>query len=468
MTTDSPSREGSPPPLLAWYGDDFTGSTDVLEALALQGIEAVLAPNPGAVGAACRHLPGAQAVGIAGLSRSMAPADMTAELEPAFRALAALQPEILHYKVCSTFDSSPSVGSIGHALEVGRSVTGAVYHPLMVAAPRLRRYVAFGNLFATVDGVTYRLDRHPTMSRHPVTPMQEADLRLHLSRQTTLPVANADLHQIHAGPDHLRRFTEEWMGSVPAGGVLLFDGLQESDLEAAGRILWSLREDLGRLVVGSSGVEWALGAAWRREGVIGLPPQPRSPGPVAALLVVSGSASPATAGQIAWAEAQGYGVEKLDLPLLLDPGGAGEEYGALLTRVAESLDRGCSTVLCSARGPTDPAISETRARFPGWDPAALAQEVGKVLGRILRDLVDRTPRVRVCVCGGDTSGWVSRALGIEALTFVAPLTPGSPFCLAHRGAGHSSLEIVLKGGQNGSNAFFESVRLGRPEFTPRV
>jgi hypothetical protein len=43
------------------------------------------------------------------------------------------------------------------------------------------RYQAFGNLFATVEGTAYRLDRHPTMSRHPVTPMTEADLRLHLS-----------------------------------------------------------------------------------------------------------------------------------------------------------------------------------------------------------------------------------------------------------------------------------------------
>ena len=57
------------------------------------------------------------------------------------------------------------------------------WSPMIVGAPRLARYQVFGNLFAAVDGVGYRLDRHPTMSRHPVTPMDEADLRVHLRRR---------------------------------------------------------------------------------------------------------------------------------------------------------------------------------------------------------------------------------------------------------------------------------------------
>jgi 3-oxoisoapionate kinase len=60
--------------------------------------------------------------------------------------------------------------------------------PLVVGAPQLKRYTAFGHLFAGYQGQTYRIDRHPVMSRHPVTPMDEADLRIHLARQTDLPV----------------------------------------------------------------------------------------------------------------------------------------------------------------------------------------------------------------------------------------------------------------------------------------
>ena len=36
------SKDPAARPLYTWYGDDFTGSTDVLEALALHGVKAVL------------------------------------------------------------------------------------------------------------------------------------------------------------------------------------------------------------------------------------------------------------------------------------------------------------------------------------------------------------------------------------------------------------------------------------------
>ena len=51
--------------LYAYYGDDFTGSTDVLESLAEGGVEAVLflvPPTPDHLG----RFPKARAVGLAG------------------------------------------------------------------------------------------------------------------------------------------------------------------------------------------------------------------------------------------------------------------------------------------------------------------------------------------------------------------------------------------------------------------
>ena len=33
---------------------------------------------------------------------------------------------------------------------------------------------------------------------------------------------------------------------------------------------------------------------------------------------------------------------------------------------------------------------------------------------------------RLCIAGGDTSSYAARALGIEALEMIAPLTPGAP------------------------------------------
>ena len=107
---------------------------------------------------------------------------MNRNLPAIFRAMRALGAPVNHYKVCSTFDSSPGVGSIGRAMELGRAVFRSRQSvPVVVGAPHLGRAVVFGNLFAEADGAWYRIDRHPTMRRHPVTPMTEADLRLHLA-----------------------------------------------------------------------------------------------------------------------------------------------------------------------------------------------------------------------------------------------------------------------------------------------
>lgn len=65
--------------------------------------------------------------------------------------------------------------------------------------------------------------------------------------------------------------------------------------------------------------------------------------------------------------------------------------------------------------------------------------------------------IRVAVAGGDTSGTVTRALGITALQIAAPISPGAPLCygLLRRGG---RIEIALKGGQMGADDFFCRVR----------
>src|SRR4051794_36404109 len=94
-------------PLLSFYGDDFTGSSAVLEVLTFAGVPSMMFLEPPGPGALARY-PGLRAVGIAGVSRSQDPAWMDAHLAGAFRALAAIGAPVAHYKVCSTFDSSPT------------------------------------------------------------------------------------------------------------------------------------------------------------------------------------------------------------------------------------------------------------------------------------------------------------------------------------------------------------------------
>ncbi len=254
-------------PLIAFYGDDLTGSTDVMESLSMRGIETVLFTDL-PTDAQLARFPDARAIGIAGTSRSETPAWMDANLPGVFEWLKARGAAITHYKICSTFDSSPAIGSIGRAAEIGRRVFGDRPVPLVVGAPQLKRWTAFGNLFAAYRGETFRIDRHPVMSRHPVTPMREADLRLHLAEQTPLPVALLDTVALLADDADAR--IDAILAHDP--GLVLIDVLDAATQSAAGRQLARLAEAGCRFAVGSSGVEYALAAHWATIGRLAGPP----------------------------------------------------------------------------------------------------------------------------------------------------------------------------------------------------
>lgn len=448
--------------LLTFYGDDFTGSTDAMEGLALNGVPTALFLEPPTAAQLQGRFADLRAVGVAGVSRSLSPDAMTDELRPALAALKALAAPLTHYKVCSTFDSSPLVGSIGRATDIGWEVFKPPVVPLVVGAPSLRRYVAFGNLFATVDETTYRLDRHPTMRHHPITPMHESDLRLHLAQQTD---KNIDLLDVRHLAGDTATIDRHFRALVDDGAeVILFDTLDEAHLLTIGRLLWSLRDEGPLFVVGSSGVEYALTAYWHAAGVVEKPPLPGSAGPVDQIVVMSGSASPVSAAQIDWAREHGFHALRLDSAALVNPDRVGHEREAVVAAALRVLASGQSLVLYSAQGPDDPAIAATRDQLEslGLDPNSAGQRLATQQGLILREVLARYPVIRrVCVAGGDTCSHATRQLDIYALEMVAPLAPGGPLC---RASAHTprfdGLEIVLKGGQVGAADYYGLILQG--------
>lgn len=92
--------------LLAYYGDDFTGSTDVMEAFTAAGVPTVLFLRP-PTAAWLARFPEVRCIGLAGQSRGRSPEWMARELPSAFASLAALNAPILQYKVCSTLTHRP-------------------------------------------------------------------------------------------------------------------------------------------------------------------------------------------------------------------------------------------------------------------------------------------------------------------------------------------------------------------------
>jgi uncharacterized protein YgbK (DUF1537 family) len=387
---------------------------------------------------------------------------MDQELPAAFEALGRLGAPLVHYKVCSTFDSSPTVGSIGHAIDIGCEVLDPPFVPLAVGVPILKRFVVFGNHFSTVGDETFRLDRHPSMSRHPVTPMHESDLRRHLASQTRKEVGLIDVRHLAEPREAIASRVKRLLADGKR--IILFDTLDDAHLLTVGQTLWAHRDDRPLLVVGSSGVEYALVACWRVLGVIGPPRSFTSPGSVDQLLVMSGSAARETAAQIEWARGNGFRAMRLDTPALIDPATTRVARERAVAGALEHLDSGSSVVVFSAEGPDDPAIAETKARASavGLDPDSTGRQLAVAAGRILRTLLEETGLRRVCTVGGDTCGHVTRQLGIYALELRMPLAPAAPLCRASAdNARMDGLEIAMKGGQIGAPDYFRAVQQGQ-------
>jgi uncharacterized protein YgbK (DUF1537 family) len=144
-------------PIFSFYGDDFMGSTDVLDVLARNGVRGVLFLHPPDA-AELKGFASCRAVGIAGESRSQSPEWMRSALPAVFESLRQIGAPIVQYKVCPAFDSSPEAGSVGCALEIGQDVLAVPFVPVAPAAPVLRRYAVFGNLFAADGDEIYRTD----------------------------------------------------------------------------------------------------------------------------------------------------------------------------------------------------------------------------------------------------------------------------------------------------------------------
>ncbi len=399
---------------------------------------------------------------MAGIARSLASASIEAEIRPVLEGFAKLDCELIQYKICSTFDSSPQTGSFGPAISLARELFGAVGLPVLPAQPEFGRYTVFGNHFARAGRETFRLDRHPTMSRHPSTPIDEADLRRFLELQVDGPVALFDLVTLHGGDEEAQlAHLAQLRAARPV--AIVFDAVENDDLIRVARLL--LRDASQRrlesgtpaarmpiVALGSGGLGYGFGAAFTAD----VPPRaiPAGLPAVEKLLVVSGSCAPQTAEQIRWALEHGWRGVRVD-PFAVDTEKR-RGHDALvnllnaevMTMLAKS-ERG--VVVYSALGPSDSNSA---------DGASLASVLGECLGQIVGHVFEKTGLRRAIVSGGDTSGYATRALGAESLEIIVPLVPAGALCrLSSSGRPHvDGAEIMLKGGQVGNRELFEVVR----------
>lgn len=435
-------------PLFGWYGDDFTGATDTLAVLALAGLRSMLfmgVPSSEALIAAGPL----DAVGIAGAARAMPPDAMQSEMSAVGRFFQQVAPPVLHYKVCSTFDSAPHVGNIACGIQTLHPFVDNRWVPIVGGQPSLGRYCAFSNLFAAAGtgGTVHRIDRHPTMRQHPVTPMAEADLRLHLALQGLEGITALHYPQYDNPPDTLDTAVRALLDSeldseAPKQAMVptLLDLTTQSQLATLGRLLWQRSQQARLLAVGSSAVAQALVAYWAKPVPTDLSTLAPADGPVFAW---AGSLSPLTAAQVQ--AATDYQRLPVDAQRLAnDPA----YVQTLQDTICAGLQSGRHVLAYT--GPTDGKATHITSA------ANVAQASADLVARVVQAQTDHgTPLRRIGIAGGDTSSHAVQALQLWGLSYKATLCPGVTLSRAHSpNPARHGLELMLKGGQMGGTDLF--------------
>lgn len=415
--------------LLGCVADDFTGATDLANVLTRGGMSCVQLNGLAALtDTAAKRVTHADAVVVALKSRSIRAADA---VEQSLQALDWLQSQgcqKFFFKYCSTFDSTDD-GNIGPVAEAMMGALGTPFSIACPAAPENGRTIYQGHLF--VNGV---LLNETGMRHHPITPMTDANLVRVLARQTSREVGLIGTESVKDGAQAVA----ERIKTLQADGVELAiaDAIAEADLH-------TLAEGTAELplLTGGSGLAVGLPDLFRKSGQMDERTAPLSWPAEGYGAVISGSCSQATNGQVA-VMAQTHAAHALS-PAALAKDAAGEVARAVDFVVSNRADG--PALIYSTAPPEE--LADVQAKL-GQDEAS--QLIETAMGDIARQLVDGGV-TRLVVAGGETSGAVVTALGLDTLAIGPEIDPGVPWTLS---LGDPALALALKSGNFGGPDFF--------------
>ncbi|MFN4141375.1 3-oxo-tetronate kinase [Aestuariivirga sp.] len=410
--------------ILGCIADDFTGATDLANTLTRRGMHTVQTigiPKGGA--------PEADAVVVALKSRTIPAAEAVAQSLAACRWLKANGARQIFFKYCSTFDSTDE-GNIGPVADALLDELQSGFTIACPAFPENGRTIYMGHLFVGGD-----LLSDSTMRNHPLTPMRDSNLVRVLGRQTKHRVGLVPYRAVRLGAPAIA----EAYAKLEAEGVrhAIVDALEDRDLENIGAASSALP-----LITGGSGVAIGLPDSYRlarlirrREGAAALT---KAGGPG---VVLSGSCSAATLAQVERFAAKHPAMAIDPAALAADPE---KTVSDLLRWAAEKLKTGPALIYASA--PPE-KVSAIQAQF-GREKAG--EMIEHAIARLAGGLASAGVR-RFVIAGGETSGAVVSALGVEALEIGPQIAPGVPACLSY---GTPRYALALKSGNFGGPDFF--------------
>ena len=412
--------------LIGAVADDITGATDLSLMLSREGLRTVQIiglPTEG------QTFPQADAIVIALKSRSIPAEEAVAMSVAAAQALLGAGAEQILFKYCSTFDSTDA-GNIGPVAEALLALTGAHLTIACPSFPAAGRTTYKGHLF-----VNDALLSDSPLKDHPLNPMHDANLVRVLGRQTKLPVGLVPISTIWKGEAAVR---EAFAAQLAAGKrILIVDTLQDEDL----RIIGAACSDMA-LVTGGSGIALGLAANFVKAGKVAVRASAaKMQAPLGRAVVLAGSCSVATRGQIAAAQAAGLATLALDVDALA----AGRQTPQALADWALAQPAASVPVIYSSAEPA--ALQAIQARIGQHASGALVEGALALVAQILAG----AGFSRFLIAGGETSGAVVTALGVTMLEIGPEIAPGVPWT---RSIGTPDLALALKSGNFGAEDFF--------------
>ncbi len=412
------------PTFLGCIADDFTGATDLAGLLARSGVQVSLR-----IGVPQTAPADAAAVEVIALKCRTAPvAEAVAESRAALDWLRRAGAERFFWKYCSTFDSTAegNIGPVAEALMADLGCAQTIYCP---AFPENGRTIFMGNLFVGRQPLA-----ESPMKDHPLTPMRDSNLMRLLQPQVTGRVGLADRLCVARGAGALR----DELAALAQAGVahVVVDAVANADLEV---IAEACRDRV--LITGGSALAMPLPTLYRATGrLTGAANGPVRPDLPRAAIVLSGSCSAMTHAQVARYIATGAPSLRLD-PLVLATSGPGP---ALDWLAAQDLDR--APILYATAEPA--AVRAAQDRLGRDRVGAIVEAALAACAVAARDAGAR----RFVVAGGETSGAVTQALGVDRLQIGREIAPGVPWTWCESGG--YPIALALKSGNFGAASFF--------------
>ena len=411
--------------LLGCIADDFTGATDLAGTLVREGMRSV--QMIGVPDADPKSIE-AEAIVVALKSRTAPVAEAIEDSLAALRWLQAAGCRQFFFKYCSTFDSTPR-GNIGPVAEALLEALDADFTLACPAFPKNQRTVFKGYLF-----VGEVLLNESGMQDHPLTPMTDPNLVRVLNAQSRSPVGLVSHETVSRGPEEIAAAFKALRQEGTR--LAIVDALNETDLRRIGAAAADLK-----LITGGSGIALGLPRNFRDAGLLAdtgaADHLPHTEGPCA---ILSGSCSRMTQEQVRQAR-EAMPAFKVD-PLAL---GRGEDLASQALDWAKDKLGGDPFLVYATAAPETVRAAQSEL---GVDKAGALIE--DCLARIAQGLVARGLR-RLIVAGGETSGAVVSALGIEGLRIGPEIAPGVPWTLS---LGDPEIALALKSGNFGAPDFF--------------